>query len=138
MSTPRLDHIAIAVANLEEALRFYAEALSLVPEPIEEVEEQGVRLAKLAVANTRIELLEPLSKNTPVGKFLQERGPGLHHICLGVDDIVSQLTNLQSRGVRLINQTPVQGAGGASIAFLHPKSSGGVLIELSQPKAEQK
>lgn len=132
MSAARLDHIAIAVANLEEAMRFYIEALGLSLNSIEEVDEQGVRLAKLAVADTHIELLEPLSKETPVGKFLQTRGAGLHHICFGVDNIEARIEHLKSRGTALINETPRRGAGGAQIAFIHPKATGGVLIELSQ------
>lgn len=132
MSAARLDHIAIAVANLEEAMRFYIEALGLSLDSIEEVDEQGVRLAKLAVGDTHIELLEPLSKETPVGKFLQTRGAGLHHICLGVDNIETRLQRLKSRGTALIDEKLRRGAGGAQIAFIHPKATGGVLIELSQ------
>lgn len=133
MNRTRLDHIAIAVANLEEAMRFYTEALSLPLDSIETVEEQGVRLAKISLADTQIELLEPLSPNTAVGKFLAKRGPGLHHICLGVNDIADRLISLQSRGIALIDEKPKTGAGGAQIAFIHPKATGGVLIELSQP-----
>lgn len=132
MSAARLDHIAIAVANLEEAMRFYIEALGLSLDSIEEVDEQGVRLAKLAVGDTHIELLEPLSKETPVGKFLQTRGAGLHHICLRVDNIETRLERLKSRGAALVDEKPRRGAGGAQIAFIHPKATGGVLIELSQ------
>jgi methylmalonyl-CoA epimerase len=136
MSQARLDHIAIAVTNLEEALRFYLEALGLALDSTEVVEEQGVRLAKLAVGDTHIELLEPLSAETPVGKFLSQRGPGLHHICLGVDDIQERLTSLKSRGIRLIDSMPRRGAGGAKIAFIHPKATGGTLVELSQRNNE--
>src|SRR6516162_10115477 len=128
MTEARLDHIAIAVANLQEAMRFYIEALGLKLDSVEEVEDQGVRLAKLAVGSSHIELLEPLSPQTPVGKFLQGRGPGLHHVCLGVDDIAARLAALKSRGVRLIDDSPRRGAGGASIAFIHPKATSGVLI----------
>src|ERR1700681_3578614 len=101
MSTARLDHIAIAVANLEEALRLYQEALGLKVDSLETVEEQGARLAKLSIGNTHMELLEPLSAETPVGKFLQSRGPGLHHLCLGVDNISERLSFLKSRGIPL-------------------------------------
>jgi len=129
----RLDHVAIAVTNLEETLKFYEESLGLTRLDIEVVEEQGVRVAKLEVGNTHIELLEPLSPDSPVGKFLAQRGPGLHHICIGVDDIKGRLDCLKEKGTRLIDQEPKIGAGGAKIAFVHPKSTGGVLLELSQP-----
>ena len=130
----RLDHVAIAVTNLEEALVFYQESLGLTLLDIEVVEEQGVRVAKLDTGNTHIELLEPLSPDTPVGKFLAQRGPGLHHICVGVEAIGERLTCLKEKGIKLINETPKIGAGGAQIAFVHPKSTGGVLVELSQPQ----
>src|SRR5262249_32485343 len=128
----RLDHIAVAVNNLEEALAFYKETLGLACLSIEVVEEQGVRLAKLDLGNTHLELLEPLSKETPVGKFLNSKGPGLHHICVGVEDIEKELSGLKTSGIRLIDEHAKIGAGGAKIAFVHPKSTGGVLLELSQ------
>src|SRR6185437_7564859 len=126
------DHIAVAVQNLEEALRFYQDALGLSCFAIETVEEQGVRVAKLDAGNTHIELLEPLGPDTPVGKFLTARGQGLHHICFGVDDIQCELDKLKSVQTKLIDQSPKIGAGGAQIAFVHPKATGGVLMELSQ------
>ena len=129
----RLDHVAIAVANLEESLKFYQSQFGLTCLDIEVVEEQGVRVAKLELGNTHIELLEPLSPDSPVGRFLSQRGPGMHHICIGVRDIGSELEDLKTRGARLIDSEPKIGAGGAKIAFVHPKSTGGVLIELSQP-----
>lgn len=132
MSGTRLDHIAIAVPSLDEALRFYQEEFGLTCITIEEVVEQGVRVAKLDLGNTHIELLEPLSPDTPVGKFLQNRGPGLHHICIGVDDILTRLDTLKTKGTKLIDEQPKLGAGGARIAFVHPKATGGVLLELSQ------
>lgn len=129
----RLDHIAVAVDNLEESLRFYKETLGLECISEEVVEEQGVRVAKLEVGNTHIELLEPLGPDTPVGKFIAKRGAGLHHICVGVEDIEGELDRLKQKGVKLIDEKPRTGADGASIAFLHPKSTCGVLLELSQP-----
>jgi methylmalonyl-CoA/ethylmalonyl-CoA epimerase len=129
----RIDHLAVAVPKLEEALEFYETQLGLKLICVEVVEEQGVRVAKLDAGNTHIELLEPLGPDTPVGKFLSQRGPGLHHICLGVDDIVCELKVLKEGNVRLIDQEPRIGAEGAKIAFVHPKATGGVLMELSQP-----
>lgn len=129
-----VDHIAIAVKNLDEALHFYKTALGLPEIAIEVVAEQGVKVAKLDIGNTHIELLEPLGPDTPVGKFIAARGPGLHHICVKVDDINSELANLKSQGIKLIDETPKIGAGGAQIAFVHPKSTGGVLLEISQPQ----
>jgi methylmalonyl-CoA/ethylmalonyl-CoA epimerase len=127
----RLDHVAIAVKSLEEALPFY-ENLGLARLDIEVVTEQGVRVAKLDVGNTHIELLEPLSDESPVGKFIAKNGPGLHHICVGINNIECRLRDLKETGTRLINEEPKIGAGGAKIAFVHPKSTGGVLLELSE------
>lgn len=133
----RIDHLAIAVPNLEESLKFYEGQLGLKLICIETVEEQGVRVAKLDVGNTHIELLEPLTPESPVGKFLAQRGPGLHHVCLGVEDISAELSTLKEGQVRLIDQEPRVGAEGAKIAFVHPKATGGVLMELSQPMADK-
>ena len=132
----RLDHIAVAVNNLEEAMRFYKETLGLECITVETVEEQGVKVAKLELGNTHIELLEPLGPDTPVGKYLAKKGPGLHHICIGTDNIDSELQKLKHDGVKLIDEKPKIGANGASIAFVHPQSTGGVLLELSQPVDE--
>jgi methylmalonyl-CoA/ethylmalonyl-CoA epimerase len=129
----RIDHIAIAVNNLEESLGFYQDALGLHCFSIETVEEQGVRVAKLDAGNTHIELLEPLSPETPVGKFLTKRGQGLHHLCFGIDDIEQELQQLKGKETKLIDESPKIGAGGAKIAFVHPSATGGVLMELSQP-----
>lgn len=129
----RVDHIAIAVSNLDEALQFWQESLGLGCIDIEVVTEQGVRVAKLDIGNTHIELLEPLADDTPVGKFLSSRGPGLHHVCVGVPNIEERLACLKDKNTKLIDEKPKIGAGGAKIAFVHPKSTGGVLLELSQP-----
>lgn len=133
----KVDHVAVAVNSLDEALPFWEGALGLKCFAIETVEEQGVRVAKLDAGNTHIELLEPLSPDTPVGKFLAQRGQGLHHICFAVDDIEQELEFIKTTPTRLIDQTPKIGAGGAKIAFVHPKSTGGVLMELSEPAADQ-
>lgn len=134
----RIDHIAVAVENLEEALKFYQDGLGLQCLGIEVVEEQGVRVAKLDAGNTHIELLEPLNANTPVGKFIASRGQGLHHICFEVDDIKCELGQLKEKQTRLIDESPKIGAGGAHIAFVHPKATGGVLMELSEWPKELK
>jgi methylmalonyl-CoA epimerase len=136
MAIKRLDHIAIAVPNLEEALEFYTKQLGMSLITIETVEEQGVRVAKIDAGNTHIELLEPLSAETPVGRFLAKRGSGLHHICMGVDDIVDQVSCLLEANVDMIDKQPKIGAEGARIAFVHPRATGGVLLELSQPVKE--
>lgn len=128
----RVDHIAVAVKSLDESLKFYKDQFGLEVIEIEVVEEQGVRVAKLDVGNTHIELLEPLSEDTPVGKFIAQRGPGLHHICLGVNDIECELKKLKDSSTKLIDETPRIGAGGARIAFVHPKATNGVLMELSE------
>ena len=133
MSRVRLDHIAIAVTSLEEALTFYRDQFGLTLDEVEIVEEQGVRVAKLDLGNTHLELLEPLSPDTPVGKFLQQKGPGLHHICVGVNSLKDELANLKNHGAKLIDEEPRAGASGAQIAFVHPKATRGVLLELSQP-----
>lgn len=129
-----IDHIAVAVRSLEEALPFYQGAMGLTLISIETVSEQGVRVAKLDAGNTHIELLEPLSAESPVGKFLAQRGQGLHHICFAVEDIAAELASLKASATKLIDETARVGAGGAQIAFVHPKATGGVLMEISQPE----
>ena len=129
----RVDHIAVAVPDLETALQFYRDTLGMRVIAVEIVESEGVKVAKLDAGNTHIELLEPLSGDTAVGKFLTKRGSGLHHVCFGVPDIEKRMDCLNSDGVRMINQEPKKGAGGARIAFVHPASTGGVLLEISQP-----
>lgn len=125
-----MEHIAIAVNSLSEALPFYEERLGLELEGIEEVPEQRVRVALLRVGNTRIELLEPTSEESPISKFLQTRGPGLHHIALATEKLADRLGDLKSSGVKLIDEVPRLGAEGKEIAFVHPKATGGVLLEL--------
>ena len=131
MAVGRIDHIAVAVTSIEEVLPVY-EALGLAVAHREEVAEQKVRTAFLPVGESRIELLEPTDPESAVGKFLRSRGPGLHHVCFAVQGIESVLADLQKRGFRLINSSPVAGADGKKVAFLHPASGRGVLIELSE------
>lgn len=128
----QLGHLGIAVESIDEALKFWRDGLGLDLQAVEVVEDQGVRVAMLPIGESHIELLEATSAETPVGKFLTKRGPGIHHLCVEVADIAAQLVKLKARGIRLIDETPRLGAGGALVAFIHPASTGGVLIELTQ------
>jgi methylmalonyl-CoA/ethylmalonyl-CoA epimerase len=127
-----IDHIGIAVSSLEDALAFYRDALGLVVEAPEEVPSQRVRAHFIPAGETALELLEPTADESPVAKYIATRGPGLHHITLRVDDIAAALARLKARGVRLIDDTPREGAHGSLVAFIHPSSAHGVLIELKQ------
>jgi methylmalonyl-CoA/ethylmalonyl-CoA epimerase len=128
----KIDHLGIAVSSIEDALAFYRDALGLVVAGRETVEDQGVNVAMLPVGESRVELLEPTGADTPVGKFLERRGPGLHHVCYSVTDIEDALARLRASGARLIDEKPRVGAGGHLVAFVHPSASGGVLVELVQ------
>ena len=128
----KIDHIGIAVPSLEDGLGFY-QALGLECTGRETVESQKVEVAFIDVGESRIELLEPNSPDSPIAKFIDRRGQGIHHLCLTVADIEAKLAQLKAAGMRLINETPVEGAGGCRVAFVHPASTGGVLVELSQP-----
>jgi methylmalonyl-CoA epimerase len=125
----KIDHIAIAVHSIEEALQAYEGALGLELADVGEVPEQGVRVAFLPTGESELELVEPLTSESGVAKFLEKRGEGIHHICFEVDDIEAALQDLADKGVPLIDEQPRQGAHGR-VAFLHPKSTHGVLIEL--------
>jgi methylmalonyl-CoA/ethylmalonyl-CoA epimerase len=127
-----IDHIGIATRDLNAAMTVWGDALGLSPNSTEEVTEQGVRVAMLPIGETHIELLEPLSSDSPVGKFLEKRGPGIHHIAIGVTDIRVTLAELKDKGLRLIDETPRLGTGGCLVAFVHPSSANGVLLELVQ------
>jgi methylmalonyl-CoA epimerase len=132
----RLDHIGIAVADLDAALRFYRDALGLEIAPAEEVASQRVRVHFVPLGEgtepASLELLEATSSDSPIAKYLDKRGPGLHHVTLRVDDIRAALAQLKARGVRLIDEEPREGAHGSLVAFVHPSSAHGVLLELSQ------
>ncbi len=125
----RIDHLGIAVHTLEEAVPYYEKVLGLRCERIEEVPSQKVRTAFFLVGDVHLELLEPTSDDSPVAKFLRDRGPGIHHLAFNTDDVAAQLATAKENGVRLINEAPVPGAGGKQVAFLHPKSTFGVLTE---------
>jgi methylmalonyl-CoA/ethylmalonyl-CoA epimerase len=126
----KIDHIGIATRELTDATAVWQGLLGLELDSTEEVGEQGVRIAMLPIGETHIELLEPLSANSPVGKFIEKRGPGIHHIAVRVDDIRAALARLKEKGARLIDETPRVGAGGCLVAFIHPSSANGVLLEL--------
>jgi methylmalonyl-CoA/ethylmalonyl-CoA epimerase len=127
-----LDHVGIAVGDLAQALAFYRDALGLEVEPPEEVPSQRVRAHFVPVGEATLELLEPTAPDSPIAKFIEKRGPGVHHVTLRVDDIHEALGRLKARGVRLIDEAPREGAEGALIAFVHPASTHGVLVELKQ------
>jgi len=131
MSINKIDHIGIAVKDLTTALKFYQEALGLENIGFEVVEDQGVKVVFLPVGESRIELLEPISEDSPVAKFIAKRGEGIHHICLDVQDVPETLGELKERGLPLIDNEPRRGEHHKDIAFVHPKASSGVLIELS-------
>jgi len=127
----KISHIGVAVKDLEKAKGVF-EALGLKAEGEEVVEEQKVKVAFIPVGETRIELLEPTASDSPVAKFIEKRGEGVHHIALGVEDLESMLEAMKAKGIKLIDERPRRGAHNALIAFLHPKSTGGLLIELCQ------
>jgi methylmalonyl-CoA/ethylmalonyl-CoA epimerase len=130
MAIKRIDHLAIVVPEIGEAKTFYRDALGLPLADVERVDGQEVMVAFFPVGESEIELVEPLNDTSGVARYLEKRGPGIHHICLEVDDIEATLAELKARGVELIDETPTQGSGGKKIAFVHPRSTSGVLIEL--------
>jgi methylmalonyl-CoA epimerase len=131
-----LDHIGIAVGDLAQALAFYRDALGLEVGPPEEVPSQRVRAHFVPVGEATLELLEPTAPDSPIAKFIEKRGPGVHHVTLRVDDLHEALGRLKARGVRLIDEAPREGAEGALIAFVHPASTHGVLVELKQRRKD--
>ena len=128
----KINHLGIATKEIDEALKFWHSALGLEKTHTEVVEEQRVRVAMLPIGETRIELLEPTAADSPIAKFLEKRGAGLHHIAVEVEDINQALEQLKQNGARLIDETPRVGADNCLIAFVHPASAGGVLLELVQ------
>lgn len=130
MNPTHIEHIGIAVNSLAEAIPFYENAFGLKCYAVEEVVEQKVKTAFFKVGATKIELLESTDPEGPIGKFLEKRGEGVHHIAFAVEDLAASLLKIEERGVKLIDKTPRKGAEGLNIAFLHPKSTFGVLTEL--------
>ena len=128
----KINHIGIAVKSLEESIPFYRDQLSMPFAGIEEVAEQKVRVAMLQVGESKIELLEPTSDDSPVARFIEKYGPGIHHLAYEVNDIEAAIARLMAEGARMIDEKPRAGAHGTRIAFVHPKSSNGVLTELCE------
>jgi methylmalonyl-CoA/ethylmalonyl-CoA epimerase len=129
----RIDHIGVATDDLDGALALYEQTFSMPLVHRETVESQGVEAALLDVGDGHVELLQPLGPDTPVGKYLDKRGPGLHHVAYAVDDIDAALGKLKAAGVELIDQEPRRGIRNSQVAFVHPKATGGVLTEVIQP-----
>jgi len=128
----KINHLGIAVKDIAEALKFWGDALGLENVHTETVEDQKVRIAMLPLGESRIELLEPTGEDSPISKFLEKRGGGIHHIAIEVEDIEAALAKLKSKGARLIDESPRIGAEGCLVAFVHPSSVNGVLLELTQ------
>jgi len=133
----RLDHLGLAVTSIAEARRFW-EQLGLAVDQVEEVAQEGVRVAMLRVGESRIELLEATSPESPIARFIARRGPGLHHVCLASDDVAADDARLRAAGFELLRDAPSPGAGGSRVQFVHPKSAGGVLVELAQAPEEER
>jgi methylmalonyl-CoA/ethylmalonyl-CoA epimerase len=137
METIHIEHIGIAVRNLEESIKFYEDTFGIKCYAIEEVKDQKVRTAFFKVGQTKIELLESTKPDGPIGKFIEKRGEGVHHIAFAVKNIKSTLTETEEKGIQVIDKQPRKGAEGLEIAFLHPKSTFGVLIELCEKKEKE-
>jgi methylmalonyl-CoA/ethylmalonyl-CoA epimerase len=127
----KIDHVGIAVRSIDEAKGLY-EALGLHVEAIEDVPHEGVRVALIPCGESRIELLEPTTEDSPIAKFLEKKGPGIHHLCLGSSDVRSDDARLREGGYQVLRPEPTRGAGGCWVQFVHPKSTGGVLLEISE------
>jgi len=128
-----INHLGIAVRSLDESAEYYSQTLGAEFEGVEDVPQQKVKVAFYKLGDVKLELLEPTSDDSPIAKFLEARGEGLHHVAYTVDDIEARLEELKEGGVRMIDQTPRDGAHGSRIAFVHPKASRGVLTELCEP-----
>ena len=132
MTVLRIDHIAVVVPELKAALEFWGTALGLSVEHIEEIADQETLVAMLPVGESEVELVQPTTETSGMARFMAKRGAGLHHICFQVDDIDAALARLKDEDIQLINEQPVTGAGGCRVAFVHPRSATGVLVELVQ------
>ncbi|CAG0935978.1 methylmalonyl-CoA/ethylmalonyl-CoA epimerase [Thermoflexales bacterium] len=132
MAVKRIDHIAVVVDDIDASLAFWRDALGLDMTHLEEVKGQESIIAFLPTGGSEVELVKPTTETSGVAKYLAKRGPGMHHICLEVDNLEAMLADMKAKGVKLINETPTIGAGGKKIAFIHPSSANGVLVELYQ------
>lgn len=133
----KIAHIGIAVTNLEQSLPFYTETLGLSLEGVEEIESEGVKVAFLKIGESRIELLEPLNDTSPIKRYIDSKGEGVHHIALEVDDIHDRVATFNANGIKMINEQPKRGAGDSLIAFIHPKAAHGVLYEMCEHDEER-
>lgn len=133
----KVDHIGIAVTNLDETISYYTEVLGLTLLKVEEVESQQVKVAFIDAGNVKLELLEPMSEKSTIHGFIEKRGQGIHHVAFGVESIEERMQELREKGVRLLSEGPLPGAGGAQVAFLHPKDSFGVLYELCDKSGKE-
>jgi methylmalonyl-CoA mutase, C-terminal domain len=133
----RIDHIGIAVSSLDDSLPFYVNQLGLTLEAIEEVHSQKVKVAFIKIGDTRLELLEAMSADSPIAQFIEKRGQGVHHVALGVTNIQERIDELIAGGIKMIQETPVIGAGGAQVAFMHPSSTHKVLFELCEKSKKE-
>jgi methylmalonyl-CoA/ethylmalonyl-CoA epimerase len=134
----KVDHIGIAVKSLEQALPFYTDVLKLPLLGIEEVDSEKVKVAFLKAGETKLELLEPISQESAIAKFIEKRGEGIHHVALGVESIEDRIAEMKEHGIKMIQDVPKKGAGGALVAFMHPKSTGSILYELCEKNGEAK
>ncbi|WP_240377618.1 methylmalonyl-CoA epimerase [Bacillus piscicola] len=130
----KIDHIGIAVKSIEEHLPFYEEVLGLTLLKVEEVESQKVKVAFIEIGSSKLELLEPLADTSPIASFIEKKGEGIHHIALGVSDINQRLEEIRQDGIQTLSEEAYKGAGGADVAFLHPRSTGRVLYEFCEKK----
>ncbi|MEW9111288.1 MAG: methylmalonyl-CoA epimerase [Cytobacillus gottheilii] len=130
----KIDHIGIAVSSLEKILPFYIDIMKLELLHIEEVESEGVRIAFIAAGETKIELLEPINEESAVARYIRKYGEGMHHIAFAVNSIEERIEEINEKGIKMISSQPKTGAGGAAIAFMHPQSTGRVLVELCERK----
>lgn len=133
----KVDHIGVAVKSLKQALPFYTEVLHLPLLGIEEVESERVKVAFLKAGESKIELIEPTSPESPIARHIEKRGEGIHHIALGVDSIQERIAEIKEKGIAMINDLPKRGAGNAQVAFMHPKSTGSVLFELCEKDGKE-
>lgn len=133
MTVEAINHIGIAVKSIEEQIPFYRDVLGIPLEAVEVVPDQKVKVAFFKVGEVRVELLEPADPSSPIARFIEKRGQGIHHLAFGVSDLPGRIAELKRAGIAMIDDTPRQGAHGMSIAFLHPKSTFGVLTELCEP-----